>query len=98
MAVDPATSTHRAEHHGTTYHFCAARCHDRFVAEPERYLSPQPPAAAAPAPAGAVYICPMHPEVRQDHPGTCPICGMALEPELPRSEEHTSELQSLMRN
>jgi Cu+-exporting ATPase len=87
MSVDPATSKHRAEHHGTTYHFCAARCHDRFVAEPERYLSAQPPAAAAPAPAGAVYICPMHPEVRQDHPGTCPICGMALEPELPSIED-----------
>jgi Cu+-exporting ATPase len=86
MSVDPATSKHRAEHHGTTYHFCAARCHDRFVAEPERYLSPQPQAPAA-APIGAVYICPMDPEIRQDHPGACPICGMALEPELPSAED-----------
>ena len=86
MSVDPATSKHRAEHHGATYHFCAARCHDRFVAEPERYLSPQPEAPAA-APIGAVYICPMDPEIRQDHPGTCPLCGMALEPELPSTED-----------
>jgi len=87
MAVDPATATHRAEHHGTTYHFCSARCHDRFVADPAPYLAAKPDAAAAPAPTGNVYICPMHPQIRQNHPGTCPICGMALEPELPGVEE-----------
>ncbi|PKM09361.1 MAG: copper-translocating P-type ATPase [Gammaproteobacteria bacterium HGW-Gammaproteobacteria-4] len=86
MAVDPATSTHRAEHHDTAYYFCSARCRERFVAEPARYLSVQPQAPAA-APIGAVYICPMHPQIRQDHPGTCPICGMALEPELPGAED-----------
>ncbi|MFZ1431574.1 MAG: heavy metal translocating P-type ATPase, partial [Geminicoccaceae bacterium] len=78
MTVDPATSKHHADHAGTTYHFCSAGCRTKFAADPERYLRPAP--AAAPAPPGAVYTCPMHPEIRQDHPGACPICGMALEP------------------
>jgi len=87
MAVDPATSKHRAEHDGKTYHFCSARCHDRFIADPVQYLSAKPETAPAAVPAGTVYICPMHPQIRQDHPGTCPICGMALEPELPGVED-----------
>src|SRR3546814_20164828 len=58
------------------------------------FRSPTPPVAA---PEGTIWTCPMHPEIRQDHPGSCPICGMALEPATVRSEEHTSELQSLMR-
>lgn len=85
MKVDPATSAHRVDHEGTTYHFCSARCRERFVADPEKYLSP--PSEPEPAPAGTVYTCPMHPEIRQDHPGTCPICGMALEPEMPSLED-----------
>src|SRR5262249_62426487 len=51
-----------------------------FQADPQRYLQGRPEPHAAPPPAGAVYTCPMHPEVRQDHPGACPFCGMALEP------------------
>ncbi|UEM21226.1 heavy metal translocating P-type ATPase [Skermanella mucosa] len=79
MTVDPATSRHRAEHGGRTLHFCSAACHDRFVADPDRYLNPadKPP---EPAGQGVIYTCPMHPEIRQEGPGTCPICGMALEP------------------
>ncbi len=78
MKVDPAASNHHHDHGGTTYHFCSAGCLRKFAANPEAYLKPK--TAAAPAPAGAVYTCPMHPEIRQVGPGSCPICGMALEP------------------
>ena len=84
MTVDPATSKHRAEHEGRTFHFCSAGCRTKFVADPARYLHPKRPEAAEPAPArpDAIYTCPMHPQVRRVGPGTCPICGMALEPEV----------------
>jgi Cu+-exporting ATPase len=77
MMVDPATSRHRFEHASNTFHFCCAGCRDKFAADPERFLAPkvQPPATP-----GSVYTCPMHPEIRQTGPGSCPICGMALEP------------------
>ncbi|HVN01208.1 MAG TPA: heavy metal translocating P-type ATPase [Caulobacteraceae bacterium] len=78
MKVDPARTPHHAEHAGATFHFCGAGCRAQFIADPERYLSPS--AEPPPAPSGTIYTCPMHPEVRQDHPGACPICGMALEP------------------
>ena len=79
MAVDPATAKHSAEHHGETFYFCSGGCRTKFEADPTAYLTK----ASAPAPAdpGAIYTCPMHPEVRQTGPGSCPICGMALEPE-----------------
>jgi len=79
MDVDPATSRHRFTHAGQIFHFCSARCLGKFAAEPARYLKSEP-VAAAPARPGAIYTCPMHPEIRQDGPGACPICGMALEP------------------
>ncbi len=81
MMVDPATAKHRHEHGGKTYYFCAARCRERFMADPVRYLEPKtaPPADAVPP--GTIYTCPMDPEIRQVGPGICPICGMALEPE-----------------
>ncbi len=79
MVVDPAKTPHHATYQGGDFSFCSARCQDRFAADPERYLAPQ---AAAVAVDGAVWTCPMHPEIRQDSPGACPICGMALEPEL----------------
>ncbi len=77
MAVDPAKTAHHAEHAGHPYHFCSTGCRTKFVADPKRYLSEPKPVEA---PAGTIWTCPMHPEVRQDHPGACPICGMALEP------------------
>ncbi len=85
MSVDPATVKFSAEHAGQTYYFCSAKCHDKFVANPGAYLTKAeaPPPAAAP---GTIYTCPMHPQIRQDHPGNCPICGMTLEPELPTTE------------
>ncbi|WP_341677268.1 heavy metal translocating P-type ATPase [Niveibacterium sp. SC-1] len=68
-----------AEHAGVLYHFCSAHCREKFVATPERYAAGKP-AAAAPAPRGTKYTCPMHPEIVRDAPGACPKCGMALEP------------------
>lgn len=79
MDVDPHRTQHRAEHGGRTYYFCAAGCRTKFLADPERYLSPAE-AKAEPVQPGAIYTCPMHPEIRQVGPGSCPICGMALEP------------------
>ncbi|HEX5378959.1 MAG TPA: heavy metal translocating P-type ATPase, partial [Phenylobacterium sp.] len=79
MKVNPETSPHRAEHAGQAFHFCSAGCRTRFVADPAKYLGPQE--APPPAAPGAIYTCPMHPEIRQVGPGACPICGMALEPE-----------------
>ena len=81
MTVDPHTAKHRYTHAGKTYYFCAARCREKFAADPAAYLDPAQTAAAAPPP-GTIYTCPMHPEIRQEGPGSCPICGMALEPEL----------------
>ena len=79
MKVNPATAKHRFNYKGEEYLFCSGRCRERFEAEPEKYLKPREP--EPPAPAGTIYICPMHPEVRQVGPGSCPICGMGLEPE-----------------
>jgi Cu+-exporting ATPase len=79
MRVDPRTAKHRFAYKGRDYFFCSGRCRERFEAESERFLKPKPPEPAAPA--GSVYTCPMHPEVRRIGPGSCPICGMALEPE-----------------
>ena len=83
MAVDAATSPHRASHDGHDYAFCSAGCRTRFIADPDRYLSPRPAPAA---PVGTIYTCPMHPQIRQVGPGACPICGMALEPETVTAE------------
>jgi Cu+-exporting ATPase len=79
MRVDPATAKHHCTHQSQDYFFCSGRCRERFEAEPEKFLQPKQPEPAAPA--GVIYTCPMHPEVRQVGPGSCPICGMALEPE-----------------
>ncbi|MDX2201224.1 MAG: heavy metal translocating P-type ATPase [Hyphomicrobiaceae bacterium] len=81
MWVDPETARHSHVHEGTSYYFCNPRCREKFIADPRRYLDPAP-APAAQAPEGTIYTCPMHPEVRQEGPGSCPICGMALEPEV----------------
>ena len=84
MTVDPATSKHRFEYHGETFHFCSAGCRTKFAADPEKYLTEktQQKAPDPARPAGSIYTCPMHPEIRQVGAGSCPICGMALEPEV----------------
>ncbi|MCW3477875.1 heavy metal translocating P-type ATPase [Limobrevibacterium gyesilva] len=78
MTVDPASAKHRHEHDHRLFHFCSARCREKFIADPGAYLKPV--AAPQPAPQGTIYTCPMHPQIRQEGPGSCPICGMALEP------------------
>ena len=84
MKVKPETAKHRLEYQGQEYLFCGARCRERFQADPEKFLKPKAgqalPAPKRQEPAGTIYTCPMHPEIRQVGPGTCPICGMALEP------------------
>ena len=86
MDVDPATSTHHARHDGSDFHFCSDGCRRRFSADPKRYLDPSSH-VAEPVPAGTLYTCPMDPEIVQEGPGTCPICGMALEPMMPSLDE-----------
>jgi len=79
--LDPHTAKHRAEYRGHPYYFCSAGCKTKFTADPQKYLSKEE-RAAEPVPEGTIYTCPMHPQIRQVGPGACPICGMALEPEL----------------
>jgi len=79
MTVDPHSAKHRADHGGRTYYFCCAGCRAKFVADPQKYLGGHQPELV---PEGTVYTCPMHPEIRQIGPGSCPICGMALEPDI----------------
>jgi P-type Cu+ transporter len=81
MRIDPRTAAGSAQRHGETYYFCSTHCLRKFEADPERYLKPSAAAEAPPVKPDAIYICPMHPEVRQVGPGFCPKCGMALEPE-----------------
>jgi Cu+-exporting ATPase len=80
MKVDPGKSPHHYAYNDHDYHFCGAGCRTKFAADPEKYLS-KSTAPTAPLPAGTIYTCPMHPQIRQAGPGSCPICGMALEPE-----------------
>ena len=86
MTVDPAGTQHHAQHDGEEFHFCSAGCRTKFLADPDLYLSdtPRPEPEATP---GAMWTCPMHPQIRQEGPGTCPICGMALEPEAPTLDD-----------
>jgi P-type Cu+ transporter len=96
MSVDPTTSKHRYDHDGRSFHFCSARCREKFAASPASYLAPL--AVQAPIPKGTIYTCPMHPEIRQEGPGNCPICGMALEPlEVTADAGPHHELADMMR-
>ncbi|HET7845084.1 MAG TPA: heavy metal translocating P-type ATPase, partial [Xanthomonadales bacterium] len=83
MTVAP-DSKHRFAHAGHEYLFCSAGCRQKFAADPARWLAPREPEPVVP---GATYTCPMHPEIVRDAPGTCPICGMALEPVMPALDE-----------
>jgi P-type Cu+ transporter len=84
MSVSPATAKWTYVHEGTPYYFCNPRCAERFRADPAKYVAAAAPAAPPepppPAPEGATYVCPMDPEIVRSAPGTCPLCGMALEP------------------
>jgi Cu+-exporting ATPase len=99
MKVDPRTAKHRCELGAAPYYFCSDRCLEKFKADPDRYLNPAERDPAAPAPAtgalsqaaeGTIWTCPMHPQIRRDAPGQCPICGMALEPLEPTIEEQAN--------
>ena len=96
MTVDPHTTPHRHSYRGAPYYFCSAGCRSKFAADPEKYLANAPPHDDVPE--GAIYTCPMHPEIRQVGPGTCPICGMALEPEIATADTgHNPELADMTR-
>src|SRR5271157_5339922 len=79
MQVDPAKSAHNYAYSARRYHFCSAGCRTKFAQEPEKFLAKREGNVQS-APAGTIYTCPMHPQIRQTQPGNCPICGMALEP------------------
>ncbi|HKQ11001.1 MAG TPA: heavy metal translocating P-type ATPase [Rhizomicrobium sp.] len=80
MTVDAATTVHKADFQDATYYFCSAGCRAKFLADPQKYLKPKTAEAQKAAVPGTIYTCPMHPQIRQQGPGSCPICGMALEP------------------
>jgi len=102
MAVDPITAKNHVEHDGHTYYFCGAGCKSKFLKDPTQYLSPNPRPVpsepSAPSVHGTIYTCPMHPQIRRNEPGSCPICGMALEPEgVPEAEGANPELKDMTR-
>jgi Cu+-exporting ATPase len=102
MVVDPVTAKNRAEHGDQTYYFCCGGCKAKFLANPAHYLTPdaKPPPAVPTAPSthGTIYTCPMHPQIRRSAPGSCPVCGMALEPEgIPEAEGTSPELKDMTR-
>jgi Cu+-exporting ATPase len=90
MNVDTRTAKFRYQVGDGTYYFCSAGCLDKFRADPDRYLNPEETASSADAPEGTIWTCPMHPQIRRDAPGSCPICGMALEPLEPTAEEQAN--------
>ncbi|MGE4373479.1 MAG: heavy metal translocating P-type ATPase [Xanthobacter sp.] len=90
MSVDPGTAKFTVTHDGKAFYFCCEGCKTKFEAAPQTYLSGSPP-AAEPMPEGTIYTCPMDPEIRQIGPGICPICGMALEPEVVTLDEGPNE-------
>ncbi len=85
MTVDPHTAKHRHVHAGRPYYFCSDGCRKTFVADPSRYLELEARPAVSVS-EGTIYTCPMHPEIRRPGPGSCPICGMALEPDIVSAE------------
>ncbi|MBU0859413.1 MAG: heavy metal translocating P-type ATPase, partial [Alphaproteobacteria bacterium] len=87
MKVNPETAKHKTSYKKEDYYFCAENCLKKFKADPEKYLAPEEKETVL---QGAIYTCPMHPQIRQEGPGSCPICGMALEPEMPSAEETTN--------
>ncbi len=98
MTVDPAHAAGEWEYKGQHYYFCNPSCLKRFQASPETFLSPAAPASEPAAPAGTQYTCPMHPEIVKDGPGSCPICGMALEPRtVSLDDEPNPELADMTR-
>ena len=99
MDIDPAAAAGRSEFAGTTYSFCSVSCKQKFDGDPGRYLSggAKPPSPDHEPGSGALYTCPMHPEIVRDKPGSCPICGMALEPMMAAGDDTNPELEDISR-
>ncbi len=98
MQVKIAGAKNTTVHDGRAHYFCSPKCLQKFTAEPDRYLKPAEAAPAPPVPAGTIFTCPMHPEIRQVGPGSCPICGMALEPaEISLDQGPNEELLDMTR-
>jgi Cu+-exporting ATPase len=105
MVVDPVTAKHLVEHDGQAHYFCCGGCKAKFLANPARFLEPPEQsvttvrnAPSAPPIRGTIYTCPMHPQIRRNSPGSCPICGMALEPEgIPEAQGTNPELKDMAR-
>jgi Cu+-exporting ATPase len=96
MSVDRA-SAQSLEHDGKAHYFCSSGCREKFDRNPDKYLRPAQSKAEVARP-DAIWTCPMHPEIRQDTPGSCPICGMALEPLAPTADEEANpELTDMTR-
>tara|TARA_R110002124_G_scaffold267777_3_gene435153 strand:- start:19602 stop:21971 length:2370 start_codon:yes stop_codon:yes gene_type:complete len=99
MSVDSKTAKFSARHADHDYYFCSEKCHDKFVVNPSDFVDAMASSSKPePGASGTIYTCPMHPQIRQDHTGNCPICGMTLEPEMPTAESGTSpELADMTR-
>ncbi len=97
MKVDPASAAGSHTHAGVTHYFCSKHCLESFKTEPSKFLQPAAPVGTAPAKVGTQYTCPMHPEIVQDGPGSCPKCGMALVPIAGTGKSDDSELRDLTR-
>ena len=98
MAVDPSSTQHHVDHASNSYYFCGARCKTKFLADPAQYLNLAMAAPEKPPAPGVVYGCPMHLQIRRNEPGSCPICGMALEPLSPTVETGpNAELRGMTR-
>jgi P-type Cu+ transporter len=98
MTVDEPTAAGSAEHDGERYYFCSTHCLQKFQAAPRQYIHPPAATPPAPAPAATEYVCPMHPEIVRNEPGSCPICGMALEPRTASlTEAENPELADMSR-
>lgn len=90
-------SEHQVEHSGRLLYFCSLRCKTKFIDNPKQHSVDEPALTTPAAPEGTVYTCPMHPEIRQSHPGNCPKCGMTLEPKLPSLDDENLELRDFQR-
>jgi Cu+-exporting ATPase len=105
MIVDPAAARSRVEHDGLSYFFCCSGCEAKFLADPAQFVNPAAkPELSVPSTPGAlfaqgtIYTCPMHPQIRRNQLGSCPICGMALEPKgIPQAEGTSPELKDMTR-
>jgi Cu+-exporting ATPase len=99
MTISPNDAVGHVDHNGKTYYFCSQSCLDQFKADPDRFLTAESDTArpAIAADTGREYTCPMHPEIVRDAPGSCPICGMALEPRVVTIDEANPELEDMER-